>query len=254
MSNVRKKVIAINSSKRRMNTYNILIDLAEKLKNKNIDLEIIDLFDYKTNSCLGCEVCIRGKDCPLKDDTEIIIKKLKDSDGIILSSPVYMSNVSGKLKTFLDRTCKWFHRPELIGKSAMVVSTTAASDLKTTLKYLEKASTHWGLHVVSKIGRTVSNQNEEREEKEFMKFVSHMFMTNTQYKPSLKQLIYFQVQKVLALKVLEVDRLYWEERNWDSKIFFYDSKISLINRFISKAFYNMLYLKINKAEEINKQH
>ena len=251
MSNIRKKVIAINSSKRKMNTYNILIGLAEKLENENIDVEIINLFDYKIDSCVGCELCIRGKECPLKDDTEIIMEKLKDSDGIILSSPVYMSNVSGKLKTFLDRTCKWFHRPELVGKPAMVVSTTAGSDLKSTLKYLEKVSTHWGLHVVSKIGRTVSNYDKMREENEFNRFVSHLFMTKSQYSPSLKQLICFQVQKVLAIKILEIDRLYWEEKNWDKKIYFYDSNISLANKLISKAFYNILYSKVNKVKEID---
>jgi multimeric flavodoxin WrbA len=41
----------------------------------------------------------------------------------ILSSPIYMGGVSGKLKVFIDRTRKWFHRPELIGKPVLFAAT-----------------------------------------------------------------------------------------------------------------------------------
>jgi multimeric flavodoxin WrbA len=128
-----KKVIAINSSKRKRNTYGILEKLKEEFKQRSIEVDIINLFDYEIKECIGCEACLRGNTCPHKDDVSLLMGKLKEYDGIIIGSPIYMGGVSGKLKVLIDRTCKWFHRPELEGKPVLVVSTTAASGLKETL-------------------------------------------------------------------------------------------------------------------------
>ena len=99
------KVIAINSSNRKMNTYDLIVQTKEILKNNNIDVEIVNLFEYEIKACIGCEHCLVKGGCVLKDDTFDIMQKIKSSDGIILTSPVYMENISGKLKTFVDRTC-----------------------------------------------------------------------------------------------------------------------------------------------------
>jgi multimeric flavodoxin WrbA len=50
-----KKVIAINSSRRKKNTYGILQKLKEDFSKRNIDVEIINLFDHEIKECLGCE-------------------------------------------------------------------------------------------------------------------------------------------------------------------------------------------------------
>ena len=117
-------VIAINSSNRKMNTYDLIIQVKEILKNNNINVEIINLFDYDIKACIGCEHCLVKGGCVLTDQAEGIMEKIKLSDGIILTSPVYMENVSGMLKTFFDRSCRWFHRPEIYGKPVLVISTT----------------------------------------------------------------------------------------------------------------------------------
>jgi multimeric flavodoxin WrbA len=91
--------------------------------------------------CIGFKHCILKDDCVLKDDVVQIMDKIKNSDGIILTSPVYLQAVTGKLKTFVDRTCKWFHRPEIYGKPVLIIVTTKGSGFKSTLKYLEKVVT-----------------------------------------------------------------------------------------------------------------
>ena len=244
-----KKVIAINSSKRKKNTYNIINDIKNQLSNKNVEIEIINLFDFQIDCCLGCESCIRGKSCSLNDDTEILMEKLISCDGVILSSPVYVSNISGKLKTFIDRTCVWFHRPELVGKPVLLISTTAGSDLKYVLNYLEKVSIEWGLHPTNKIGRTVTNINEIVKPDEYSDFINHIHMNINCYKPSLKQLFMFQVQKVLALKVMKIDYDYWVSHKWHNNIYYYDCNINIINRYISNIFFKFMYKKINKVSE-----
>lgn len=239
------KVIAINSSRKNGNTFQFLKQIKKILKEKNIEMEIIHLLDYKIKYCIGCETCLYQNKCPINDDTNIIMNKLRDADGIILSSPVYMRNVTGKLKTFIDRTCRWFHRPELIAKPALLLSTTAGSALKSNLDYLEKVAIDWGLHPSNKIGRTVNNLKKEVELNEVSNFIDNLFKEKNDYKPSLKQIINFQVQRILAQKLLKIDHDYWKKRGWINSLYFYDCKIGIIKKTIAILFYKFLYKKIN---------
>jgi len=242
-----KKVLAINSSKRKQNTHGILQQLKTELGQKNIDVEILNLFNYEIKECLGCEMCLRGKVCPHKDDTHFLMKKLKEYDGIILSSPVYMGGISGKLKVFIDRTCRWFHRPELVGKPTLFVATTAASGLKETIKFLEKTAVHWGTFPTGSIYRTVNTLGKAVKPKEYGRFVEHLFIEKQHYSPRINQLIFFQVQKVLAEKVLTVDKEYWEAKGWNKNLYYFDCKINPLNNTISKSFYKMLSKKVVKV-------
>ena len=55
--------------------------------------------------------------CPFKDDRNMLIDKMNNSDGIIFASPNYSFNVSGLMKVFLDRLGFIFHRPRFFGKA-----------------------------------------------------------------------------------------------------------------------------------------
>jgi hypothetical protein len=61
--------------------------------------------------------------------------------------------------------------------------------------------------------------------------------------------MFFQVQKVLAEKILQVDKEYWEAKNWNDKLFYFDCSINVINGNIAKRFYKMLSKKVVKVEE-----
>ena len=79
---------------------------------------------------------------------------------------------------------------------------------------------------------------------EIKKFVWHLNNPTSAYKPSLQQLIQYQVQKVMALKVSKIDREYWVERAWDKELYYYPARISWINRIIASSFYKFLYRRI----------
>lgn len=241
-----KKVIAINSSKRKKNTYNILVQIKEILQQNNIEVEIINLYDYDIDTCVGCEVCVLKDKCVLKDDIYAIFDKMKESDGIILSSPVYLQGVSGKMKIFIDRTCSWFHRPPLEGKPMLCVATTKGSGLKSTLKYLESVVTQWGGFDAGSIGRNIRNIEENVTDKELQKFITLLSSEKSEYKPNMNSLINFQVQKVLSKHMIEVDREYWHNRGWHDKIYYFDCKINPIK----KVFCNVFYKMMSKAMKI----
>lgn len=244
-----KKVLAINSSKRKRNTYGLLIDIKEQFEKINIDVDIINLHDYNIELCTGCESCILKDKCFLDDDMDMLMNKLQQYDGIILSTPIYLNNISGKLKMFIDRTCRWVHRPAIAGIPIMNVVTTSSSGIKNTLKYMDNVAIQWGAFPTDNISRKVTTVKEKVQPKEYENFVKHIMMDKKLYKPSIEQLIYFSVSKVLALKVIKRDAKYWEDKGWLSKNYFYDSKINIFKKVIANRFYKMLYKKVNRVEE-----
>lgn len=238
------KVLAINSSNRKKHTYQKLKEISDILYQNEI--EIIHLYDYDIQSCTGCEYCLLKGECVLCDDVNKLMHKIKESDALILSSPVYIENVSGKLKTFFDRTCVWFHRPELYGKPMLVLATTKGSGLKRTLKYLNRVVIQWGGFYVGKIGRTIGNIDKIVSEKECKKLINHLKIDKSCYKPSLSALTNFQVQKVLSKKVGYLDQKYWEKMNWYNSIYYFDCNINFLKKIIAHSFGAFLDKVINK--------
>lgn len=243
-----RKVIAINSSKRKKNTYTLISNLKDALLKDDIEVEIINLFDYDIQPCLGCEHCLIQEGCVINDDLQALMRKLKTCDGVILTTPVYLNNLSGKLKVFVDRTCSWFHRPELQGKPILLLASTAGSGLKNTLNYLENITVQWGAFPTNKIGRKITTLKNPILESEYKSFVNHLNMPKYQYKPKLNQLITFHVQRVMAQKLLPNDGEYWIAKGWIDKSYFYNCKVNVVKKIISNLFYKMLYSKIKKVE------
>jgi len=107
------KVYAINGSPRKNKNTATLLQKAldgvkESAKDKKIETEIINLYDFIYTGCKSCFACKRigsksyGK-CAVKDDIREILEKLSQADGLIFGSPIYLSNISGQLQSFLER-------------------------------------------------------------------------------------------------------------------------------------------------------
>jgi hypothetical protein len=207
-------------------------------------MTIVSLADYQISDCAGCEACVRKtSQCVQKDDTQEVLSQVVEADGVILASPVFIMHITGKMKSLIDKTASWYHRPPMVGKPALMVSTTQGAGLKQALKYLEQVAILWGMHPTGKISRSAMNRH-PASEKEIAGFVRHLHMDRVHYRPSLQQITLFQVQKVLALKIAAIDRAYWEERGWDQRSYYYPCRISLEKRLIGWALYRRLDRRI----------
>ncbi|MFX1318144.1 MAG: flavodoxin family protein [Promethearchaeota archaeon] len=110
------KIVGVNGSPRPKHSTEILLDEAlEAAKNTGgVNIEKINLYQYKLKSCRGCFKCFDPIEllkhpenlCQvnIRDDGDTLLKKLYEADGLIIGSPVYFGNVSGHMKTFFDRT------------------------------------------------------------------------------------------------------------------------------------------------------
>lgn len=63
-----------------------------------------ELCRLNIKNCIGCRKCIEnGGNCVLKDDMAEIFEEIKTADTVLISSPIYICQVNGYTKTFLDR-------------------------------------------------------------------------------------------------------------------------------------------------------
>ncbi len=239
-----KHVVAVNGSPRKATTQKLLDEIEELLETQQIQMTTINLGDYQVDDCIGCELCIRKTgQCFQKDDSQSILSQLVAADGVILASPVYLMSITGKLKSLIDKTASWVHRSPMVGKPMLSVSTTGGAGLKDVHNYLEKVGVQWGMHPTGRIGRSAMDQDPPSHS-EISKFVLHLNRPTSEYKPSLQQLMQYQVQKVLALKVSTIDREYWAERGWDKQLYYYPCRISLIKRGVAWIFYKFMYRQV----------
>jgi len=104
------KIIAINGSHtgKRGYTHFLIEKLFSGARNKGANCEEITLAELKINICKGCGVCNKEKHLlkciyEEKDDVTMIFNKMREADIIIYATPIYVFNMSGLMKVFLDR-------------------------------------------------------------------------------------------------------------------------------------------------------
>lgn len=100
------KILAINGSHRvGQNTDYLINEALSAAAELGAETEVIELSEKNVEYCTGCNRCLFKPECSIKDDDmEEIKQKMLEADGIIVASPDYFSYVSGRMKTFIDRT------------------------------------------------------------------------------------------------------------------------------------------------------
>ncbi len=99
-----KKIVIINGSIHNDGNTSIMIHRLIESLNVTYEKEIINLSQYSINSCRACWGCGGKKNCIYNDDHfQNIFEKLKQADVIILATPVYSANMSGRMQMFLER-------------------------------------------------------------------------------------------------------------------------------------------------------
>ena len=103
------KVIAINGSARKNGNTSILIEkVFGPLREEGIECEQVQLAGHEIRGCRACYKCSNKKNKRCSFEGDIVnecIGKMIEADGIILGSPVYVSDVSSEMKALIDRTC-----------------------------------------------------------------------------------------------------------------------------------------------------
>jgi len=69
------------------------------------EVKTFALNNLKYRGCQGCMACKTKLDrCALSDDLTEVLEAVRETDVLVLASPVYFGDISSQLKTFIDRT------------------------------------------------------------------------------------------------------------------------------------------------------
>ena len=101
------KVLLINGSPRKKgNTFLALSEVAKQLEKEGIESEIVQIGVKPIRSCIACNQCNSkglGR-CVFDDDIcNRMVEKLKESDALIVGSPVYFGQPNGAVLSLIQR-------------------------------------------------------------------------------------------------------------------------------------------------------
>ncbi len=99
------RVLIVNGSHRKGNTYRFVGELMSVLVGKNITVDVVNLIDDRFSICDGCLSCEKTGVCHIDDTfTKNIIPKLINADMYVFAMPVYFNSVPALFKNYIDRT------------------------------------------------------------------------------------------------------------------------------------------------------
>jgi multimeric flavodoxin WrbA len=227
------KIIAcVGSYRKRGNTARIVNLIAERVQeiavrqNQTVEFETVHLAHQEIGLCRGCRVCFdQGEErCPLRDDLLAIRAKMQGADGLIIAAPVYVNDVNGVVKNWIDRLAFVCHRPEFAGKAAYLVVTVADSPTGHALRTMQVALQTWGYYVVGKAGFKMGalmdqDQMVARYKLRAERIAEDLFnsvATRRCREPSFFSLMTFKIMQLARQRNPDgsIDYAYWKSRGW----------------------------------------
>jgi multimeric flavodoxin WrbA len=229
------KTCLINGSMRKGSTYHITRMILSKL-DQHCDNEITEFFLPKDmpDFCAGCYQCIYNGEnrCPHASSVEKIHQAMLEADLIIITSPVYVFDVSGQLKALLDHFgYQWMsHRPHeaMFKKIGLSVVTAAGAGMKSTSSTICTNLTWWGLKRVYSFDQAVmaSSYAEipskimveiEKKTSKMARKLSKSLKNKAQLNPTLKTRFLFNLMKMMKKGHPEwnaLDHEFWKKSGY----------------------------------------
>jgi len=228
------RITVINGSPRKGNTY----AATEIFKSEMSACGYVEFTEFflpqdLPGFCKGCFSCFENdaETCPDAKYTLPILDALLHSDAIIFTTPVYVLQVAGAVKAFLDHFGFMFivhrARPEMFSKKAFVISTTAGAGTGAAMKTIATNLKFWGVNRVYKVGfamqainwETVNAKRRKKFEKKLKKSARKFYkevISGKKRRPYFITKMMFKICRGMMKKYDEnsADKRYWIQQNW----------------------------------------
>lgn len=144
------KVLAVLGSPREKGNCAFILDrFREKAEKKGHEFKVFKCYKMSYQSCLGCDACKSGETgkaaCRQDDDFHTLLPYMIECDLLIFTSPIYLGQITGTSKQFLDRFACFigpeFHMRDLPGKSFVSVVTCGTPSYK--FEYVNEYLNTW---------------------------------------------------------------------------------------------------------------
>ena len=147
-----KKVIGIIGSPRKSgNSSSIVNEILRGAKDSGAETTVFYLNTMNIKGCQSCMYCRKNNNCCINDDMQEILENIKDSDAVIIGSPIYIYQVTGQTKIMMDRLYPLTdekHKPRFGKRKLLMVYTQASPfffSFRTYIRYLRNAFAAMGL-------------------------------------------------------------------------------------------------------------
>ncbi len=98
------KVMGISGSPRKGGNTEIMVAHALKAAGEEgMETELVRLADLNIACCNACDACMKEERCSLEDDLFPLYLRMKDTQAVILASPVYFGSATALMKSFIER-------------------------------------------------------------------------------------------------------------------------------------------------------
>lgn len=240
-----KNITVFLASSRKKATYQAALEIEKNLKSYGeANFEIVFLKDYHLEFCRGCKQCFdKGEGfCPIQDDRNLLIDKIKNSDGVIFATPNYSFQISAIMKNFFDRISFFLHRPSFFGKTYTYIVTQGIIGGGSIAKYLDYMGNNLGFKVTKGcVLNTLESPTDKVNKKNIQKIkkVSKNFykeLMNPSLKaPSIGRLMIFRITRTnikLSLNDENYDYRYFKEKGWFESNYYYNTSLGPIKKII----------------------
>ena len=123
------KVLVISTSLRLRSNSDILTEwLIQGARDAGHEVEHISLKGKEIRFCIGCLACQKTQTCVQKDDAVWIAEKMKEADTLVFATPIYYYEMSGQMKTLLDRMNPLFPSDYRFRRVYLLMTATEGED------------------------------------------------------------------------------------------------------------------------------
>lgn len=99
-----KNVLIISTSPRKGgNSESLALEFAKGAQESGNKVETVFFREKNIGFCKGCLACTKTNRCVIKDDAADLVEKMLVADVIAFATPIYYYEMSGQMKTLLDR-------------------------------------------------------------------------------------------------------------------------------------------------------
>ena len=100
---MKKILITSTSPRKNSNSESLAAAFAKGAEEAGNKVELVSLRGKKISFCQGCFVCQEKLRCVIHDDADELCQKALTADVLVFATPIYYYEMSGQLKTLLDR-------------------------------------------------------------------------------------------------------------------------------------------------------
>lgn len=179
---------------------------------------------------------------------------MKKCDGLIITSPVYVLNVTGLVKNFFDHLAYFYHRPYFFDKKAFIIVTTAGNGHKKVASYMDENLRNIGYNQRFKLSFVHAHdihgylplKTKRKSDKIALNFFKSI-KQGTLKSPSMKALSMYNIWRAMASSnTIEYDSNYWRENNLLNDEFHPKIRCNILKKLPFKIFYKIMKTFINR--------